>query len=244
MAETIAEIRSRFVHPHASCHVHEDILISHLDPHPLAQDRDEERNPVVVHADRGPARHAERAGSDKSLYFEEQGPGAFETGDDDGAGSAFRPLFQEDARGVAHLFESRVLHFKDADLVGGTVAVLHSPQDPESVGVVAFEIEDRVHEVLENLGSCNGSVLGHVSDQKGGDAGFLGPVEKPGGDLSHLAHAARRRGQSLGVHGLNGVHDKEIGLKLVYPFKEVLDAGPCEEEEVFRMNRKPLGPVS
>ena len=41
---------------------------------------------------------------------------------------------------------------------------------------------------------------------------------------------------------MNGVHHEEVGLKLVYPFKEVLDAGPSEEIEVFRANRKPLGP--
>jgi hypothetical protein len=41
---------------------------------------------------------------------------------------------------------------------------------------------------------------------------------------------------------LNGIHHKEVGLKLVHPFKEVLDAGPCEEKEVFRVNREPFGP--
>ena len=82
---------------------------------------------------------------------------------------------RKSARGVTHLFESRVFHFKDADLISGTVAVLHSPQDPESVRVVAFEIKDRVHEVLEHFGSCDGSVLGHVSDEKGEVCRFSWP---------------------------------------------------------------------
>ena len=92
------------------------------------------------------------------------------------AGDVAAAFGKEQGGGVGHLGEAVFGHLEHADLVGGAEAVLHRAQDAELVAAVAFEIQHRVHHVLQHARAGERAVLGDVADQRQGEIAALWPA--------------------------------------------------------------------
>ena len=93
---------------------------------------------------------------------------------------------QEQPARVGEPDDADVGQVEAADLVGGAVAVLHRPHQPQPRVAVALELHDDVDEVLEHPRAGDRAVLGDVADEQHGDAARLGHLDQRGGDLADL----------------------------------------------------------
>lgn len=73
---------------------------------------------------------------------------------------------QEDVVGIGHRYQALGCHLENTDLVGGAKAVLYRSQDLVLAFELAFEIEDCIHNVFDNLGTGYKSFLGHMAYHK------------------------------------------------------------------------------
>ena len=96
------------------------------------------------------------------------------------------------AEGLGTGLQARARHLEDAQLGDRAEAVLDGAHDAVVLVLLALEVEDGVHDVLEGLGPGQAAVLGHVADEEGRDPAALGQHEELGRDLAHLADAAGR----------------------------------------------------
>ena len=95
--------------------------------------RDHHGETVLVPADDGAARHAERGRRDQGLELDQQRPRALHAGEDGGAGRRRVAAGEEEGGRVGDLGEAAPGHLEDADLVGRPEAVLERAQDAEMV---------------------------------------------------------------------------------------------------------------
>ena len=123
---------------------------------------------------------------DQGLDLHQDGAGTLQAGDDRGAGDFERPFRHEQARGIGHFHQSRLLHFKDPQFVGGAEAVLDGAQQPEGVAPVPLQVEHGVHQMLQHHGAGDGPFLSDVADQEGGDAGEFGLLHQAEGGFPDL----------------------------------------------------------
>jgi len=109
-----------------------------------------------------------------------------------------------------------------------------TPDDPVCVAGVPFKIEDRIHHVLEDLGTGNRSVLRDMADQKNRDAALFRKQDQLFGCLAHLSHAARRGRQDRGINRLDGIdhdHGRGDGLDLL---QDIVQRNFYENHQVVR----------
>ena len=64
-------------------------------------------------------------------------------------------------------------HFKNANFVRCAKTILYRTHDAVIVMTLAFEIKDRVDDMLESFGSGNRTFLGDVTDQEDGNGAVL-----------------------------------------------------------------------
>ena len=100
-------------------------------------------------------------------------PRSFHAANDGRAGHLQRPLHQENFRGIGDFRQAGFLHFEHADLVGRAEAIFHGAQNAKTVAALAFEVKHRIDHVLEQSGTGDGAVLGHVADQKCRESGLF-----------------------------------------------------------------------
>ena len=114
--------------------------------------------------------------------------------------------------GILHGAQTRLAHLVDAQLGGAAEAVLLSAQDAVHVVLVAVELQHHVHRVFEHLGPSDAALLGDMADDDDGHALGLAVLEQGGGALTDLRDAAGGALTELGLYGLYGVYDQEVGL--------------------------------
>ncbi len=95
-------------------------------------------------------------------------------------------LRDQQFRRIGHLPESGTGHLEDRQFGGGSEAVLDAPQDPVGAAVLAFELEDHIDNVLQDLRTGDGPLLRDVADEDDGNPAALGKAEERGGDFLHL----------------------------------------------------------
>ena len=76
-----------------------------------------------------------------------------------------------------------------------------------------FEVEHRVHDVFQRLGSGDAAALGHMTHHDHRGTGLLGEAHQPGGALAHLAHVAGRALEQVGVDRLDRIEDQQVGAE-------------------------------
>ena len=81
--------------------------------------------------------------------------------------------------------------------------------------LVALKIEHGVHHVFQHARAGDGAVFGNVADENHGDAHLLSDAGELRGALAHLRHAAGGGGDLVGIHGLDGIDDHQLGLMLL-----------------------------
>ena len=117
---------------------------------------------------------------------------------------------------IGQALDAVLVQVEAADVVGGAVAVLDGPQQPQPRVAFAFELADHVHEVLQQPGPGDGAVLGHVANQQRGHVAALGRGDQGGRDLAHLGDAAGAAFDVGAAQGLHGVHDQQARLQLLH----------------------------
>ncbi len=158
-------------------------------PRALREHREEERDALRIDTvDRAP-RQPEARRRHERLDLDEQRPRPFDRRDDDAAGDAAAPLFEEDLGRVHDLAKAALPHLEHADLVGRAEPVLRAAQHAERVEALALEIEDRVDDVLEHAWPSDRAFLCHVTDEEDRHVIALRDLEQPRRALAQLRHA-------------------------------------------------------
>jgi hypothetical protein len=85
---------------------------------------------------------------------------------------------------------------------------------PVGAAVLALELQDHIHDVLEDLRSGDEAVLGDVADQDHRHTALLGKAQQRGRHFLDLAHGTGSGLDDLGIHRLHGVHDHQVGHHL------------------------------
>ena len=203
------QIGGRLVNLEAADHVHEDIFIVNADADTTAEHGGQQQESVVVNTVGSSAGIAERGGAGQGLDFDEQRAGPLNRDGDRGTGGVRLPFRQECLRGIGNLNHTPLNHFKNPDLARGAKAVLYTAEEPVAVEGVALQVEHGVDDVLQDAGTGNVTLFGHVPDQEDSDPRVFGQLLELAGTVAHLAHATRGRGQFLRVGRLNAVDDDE-----------------------------------
>ena len=96
--------------------------------------------------------------------------------------------------------------------------------------------------MFEEFRTRDRSVLGDMSDQEDGRAGFFGEALEFGGAFPDLGNTARGCIQERGLQGLDGVDDDQSGFYLTDLLEDL--AGGCfgEQVEVVVTQPKAVGP--
>ena len=118
---------------------------------------------------------------------------------------------QQDLGRVVHAPQAAVQHLEHPDFERRAETVLYAAQDAVDIVAVAFELQDNVDDVFQDLGPGDASVLGDVADDEDRRPGRLGILEQRRGAFAYLRHASRRRVQQVGIDGLYRVDHHQVG---------------------------------
>ncbi len=133
--------------------------------------------------------------------------------------------------GFGTALQARAGHLEHAQLADRAEPVLHRADDTVRVVLLALEIQHRVDDVLERLGSGEVAVLGDVADEERRDVLSLGGKQQLRRRLAHLPDAAGRRLELEREHRLDRVDDHERRPEPGDLFEDPLEAGLGEDVE-------------
>ena len=83
-------------------------------------------------------------------------------------------------------------HLEDPHLVGRAEAILDAAQQPVGMETLAFEIQHRVHDVLQRARAGDRALFGDVTDDTNRYVQTFRSLHEPQRTLAHLADAPRR----------------------------------------------------
>src|SRR5882762_2368794 len=124
---------------------------------------------------------------------------------------ARRAAREERGGGVGDGLEPGGGHLEDTDFIDRAEAILDGAENAVIERALAFEVEHRIHDVLEGLRARDAAALGHVSDEQHGGSGFLGEAHQTGGTLAHLADVAGGAFEFFRVGRLDRVEQHDAG---------------------------------
>ena len=148
----------------------------------------------------------------------------------------------EHFRGIGHLPEAGAGHLEDGQLAGGTKAVFDAPEHPVGATVLAFELQDHIDNMLQNLGPGDGAFLGNMADQDDGDTCRFGKAQQLGRHFLDLAHAAGGGVHVLAVHGLHGVHNHQVRGRFFCLLENLGHVGLAVDEDAGGVAAQTVGP--
>ena len=158
-------------------HVDVDILIGETQIPVFLQYGRDAGDPVLIQPVRIDAGEAALGGNGQGLDLHQKHPASLVQG---GRGRTRRrgtfPVDQKKPGCVPHLFQTFPAHAKKAQFVGGAEPVLLGPEHAQ-IAAGLFEVENRIHQVLNRLGTGDGSLLGDMGHQKENRPQGLGPPE-------------------------------------------------------------------
>ena len=145
---------------------------------PLLQHRQQQTHPVVIHTGGGTPRHGQLTSGHQGLNLQQDGPRALHGAGHNRTGRLLGATIQHKLRRVLNFRQARLPHFKDADLIGRSETVLHSPQDSIGCMPVALEVQHRIHHMLQHTGTRHRTFLGHMAHDENGNAQALGQLHQ------------------------------------------------------------------
>ena len=77
-------------------------------------------------------------------------------------------------------------HLVDTQFGGTAETVLYASENAVHVVLVALELKHGVHDVLQDLGTCQGTLLGDVTDEQDAHSARLGIAQEGRGTLPNL----------------------------------------------------------
>ena len=131
-------------------------------------------------------------------------------------------------------------HFKDANLIRSTKAILGGPHDAMVVMSFAFEIEDRIDDMLQRLWSGDRTVFGDVADKENRDRAVLCQQQELVSYFPHLRNRAGRRFYQRRENRLDGIDDDRAGIQAVYFVEDVLKIGLGQQIQIVSFNSQSL----
>ncbi len=93
--------------------------------------------------------------------------------------------------GIGDIDESFFCHTKQSNLIGRTEAILESSEDTIILVLAPLEEKNGVDQVFEDLGSRDGPLLGHMSDEDDRTSGSFGELHEDLGHISDLSDTPR-----------------------------------------------------
>ena len=213
--------------------VDEDVFVDEAEAGAFFEDGDDHGDARGVGAGDFAFGGAEHGVGGEGLHFDHQDARAREGGGDDGAGGfgAFFVGFEEEGGGVFDGFEAGAGHAEEADFEGGAEAVFGGADDAVVVVGVAFEIEDGIDDVFDELGAGEDAFLGDVADEADGGAGGFGEVDEFSAAVAELGDGTGGGGISRVVDHLDGVDDGERGAEAADGGGDFFEVGFGEDFE-------------
>ena len=99
--------------------------------------------------------------------------------------------------------------------------------------LVALKLDDGIDDMFQNLGTCQGSFLGDMTNQNDGYPAGLGEAQQGSGTFTHLGNAAGRALDVLCRDGLDGVDDNNLRFHLLDMVEDGLQGVLAENQEVI-----------
>ena len=217
-----SQVDGRVVDTQSAGDVEEDILGPQLETAAFLQYRQQHVHATQVEAVGVTLRRAIDGGGDQRLHLDEQRARPLEGGGNGGTAERLVAMTDKELRWIGDLPQSIAAHLEDAQLGGGSEAVLQGPQNAEAIVAAALELEHRVDDMLHHLGPRQGAVLGDMSHQKYRYTALLGETLQLGGTLADLRDRACRRIDALGGDSLYGVDNEDVGFDSVDMIEDAL----------------------
>ena len=236
-----SQVDGRVVHLEAARNVEENVFLRQLEAYTLFEHGQQHVHAADVEARGRALRIAVNGGADQCLGLNEEGAYAFDGRGDGHTTHAFVILTQQQFGGVAHLAQTVLAHFVDAQLGSTAEAVLDAAQDAVHVVLVALELKDGIDNVLQHFGTRDAAFLVDVTDQDDCRMRLLGEAQDAGGALAHLGDAARRGFQRFGRNSLYGVDDDQVGACVLDVDVDLFERRLAHDEAVRRLFRQPFG---
>ena len=172
------EIDGRVCDSKPTGNVQEDILLCKFESNPLLQDRQEHVQSAAIEARCAPLGSPVCCRADQCLRLDKEGSDAFHRARYGHAREPFTIVREKQLAGVAHLPKTIVPHLIDAQFARAAEAVLDATKDAVKMVLVAFKLQDNVHDVLQNLWPCQRSFLIYMADEQDGYTSSLGVFEQ------------------------------------------------------------------
>ena len=137
---------------------------------------------------------------------------------------------------VGDFLQSFAGHFKQADFAGRAKAVLHAANNAVRVEPIAFEVDDGIDDVLDDLGPGERALLGDMADEHDRDPAALGEVDEFHAAFAQLRDRARGGRQVRLIDHLDRVDDHHAGVDLVNLVGDALDVGLGEDQQVIAVD--------
>lgn len=160
--------------------------------------------------------------ADKGLNLNQKRTDAFDSNADRDAGKIIGVVRDEHFGRIGDLAQALPAHFVYTEFGRAAEAVLGGAEYAVKILVVAFELQDGVDNVLEDLWPGQRTFFGDVSDQKDGNSGGLGVLKQSGGTFTDLTDTSGSRFKSVGRNGLYGVDNDNAGCQFLDMRKYVL----------------------
>src|SRR5262245_50830374 len=104
----------------------------------------------------------------------------------------------------------------------------------------AFEIQNRIDNMLERLWSGNGAIFCDVANEENGNMILFRPEQKLGCDFSHLTDTAGRHFKFFAESCLYRIYDQHLGRELLRGCKNFLDGHFGIDVKVARLDVQAL----
>src|SRR5690606_2802632 len=144
--------------------------------------------------------------------------------------------------GIADLPEPGTLHLIDAELGRGPKTVFQGTEDAVHIIAISFKLEDGVHHMFQDLGAGYAAFLGDMPDQNDGGIALFGKFDEFRTAFPDLGNAARSGLYMVGVQGLYGIDDQQMGPELHELSKNVLGIGLGQDVTVVALRMDALCP--
>ena len=218
--------------PQTACDIEKHILGGQLEAHSLLQYSQQHIESPAVEPRGAALCRAIGRRADQRLGLYHKGTHTLHRAGYGHAREAVAVVCQKQFAGVGHLAQSVVAHLVDAQLAGAAEAVLDASQDAVHVVLVSLKLKYGIHDMLQHLGACQRALLIYMADEQDAGSSALGILEQAGCTLPYLRQAAGAALHCLGLYGLYGVDDHQVGMGLLYLYKDLFKRCLGEHQQV------------
>ena len=143
---------------------------------------------------------------------------------------------------IQHLSQPRARHLEYRHLRSGAETVLYAPEQTVGTGIVALELQDHIHYMLQHFRTGDTPLFRDMADQNDRDTRLLSQTEQHRRAFLDLRHRPRRGLHRLRVHRLYRIHYHELRLCLFRLRQYVLHQRLAVYQAILPVSAQPRGP--